>query len=202
MRSSKQLGMRGFSLVEIAIALVVISLLAGSLMKAFQLQLAFGRSTLAREQLREAREALLNYAVVNQRLPCPASDSSGIAQTSCSSTPKGWLPWQELGLPARDAWGQTLRYAVSTAMSTSGFGLGSTGSLQLYQGSNRMNNDEAVAFVVWSIGSDGHDASSGSNAVVTVESPSSDDLVEWVSRYLLFGKMLAAGRSLSFGAGP
>jgi prepilin-type N-terminal cleavage/methylation domain-containing protein len=202
MHSGKQLGMRGFSLVEIAIALVVISLLAGSLMKAFQLQLAFGRSTLAREQLREAREALLNYAVVNQRLPCPASDTSGIAQTSCNSAPKGWLPWQDLGLPARDAWGQTLRYAVSTTMTTSGFGLASAGSLQLYQGSSQMGNSNAVAFVVWSIGRDGYDASSGNNALVTVESPSSDDLVEWVSRYLLFGKMLAAGRSLSFGSGP
>lgn len=78
-----------------------------------------------------AREALLGFAAVNGRLPCPATAASAgveapvggsTAVTPCTNPYIGYLPAATLGLPGadatgylRDVWAGRLRYAVTTA---------------------------------------------------------------------------------------
>ncbi len=149
---------KGFTLVEIAIALVVVALLAAGTISALRVQIAYTRNSQAREQLREAKEALINYAIANQKLPCAASSTGGTASTTCNSD-KGFLPWQDLGLPAVDPWGQTLRYLVTSSFTTAGFGYGIQGELKVWSGTTNIDPNKAVAFAVWSTGPDAIDAS-------------------------------------------
>jgi hypothetical protein len=83
--------------------------------------------------LAEARDALLGYAMANDRLPCPASDTSNGVEDppgggTCNHPYDGFLPAATLGLSPVDAqgyrldgWGgeniYRLRYAVSKANS-------------------------------------------------------------------------------------
>ncbi|MEC5387016.1 type II secretion system protein [Uliginosibacterium sp. H3] len=202
----------GFTLVEIAIALLVIMLLAGGAISALRAQTAYTRISQTREQLREAREALLSYAVTNQALPCVAATSDGNAAPQPCPTSKGFLPWRTLGLPSADVWGQPLRYAASPGMAGSaGFGFATLGTLKVLSGGANIDANAsgagtygAIAFAVWSIGEDAVDASANDlgatpqidNTTVVAAVAGSDDVLEWVSRYALFGRMTTAGRPL------
>lgn len=186
----------GFSLVEIAVVLLIVALLAGGALTLFKAQLSYSHTAEVREQLREARQALLNYAAANQKLPCPATDpANGLPDASCPV--KGLLPWSSLGLVSTDPWGQPLHYAVTPAFTTTGFALDTPGALKVTSGGNDIDPEHAVAFVVWSVGEDATDGSStaAANAIV-VAAAGVDDLAEWTSRYALFGQMLTAGRTL------
>lgn len=118
---------RGFSLIEIAIALCIIALMLGSgltLLSAQQEQIKIEET---RSRLEETREALIGYAVSNGRLPCPASATSGglespVGGGNCTNFYNGFVPAATLGLAqideqgyAIDAWGVRLRYAVSSS---------------------------------------------------------------------------------------
>ncbi len=78
-----------------------------------------------------AKEALLGFAAINGRLPCPATAASNgveapvggsTALIPCTNPYIGYLPASTLGLPGmdstgylRDQWAGRLRYAVTTA---------------------------------------------------------------------------------------
>lgn len=202
----------GFSLIELAIALLVITLLAGGAISALKAQKAYSSIAEAREQIRNAREAVINYAIANQHLPCPANNEQGHEQPICppQNPAKGFLPWQDLGLPAADPWGRPLHYHVSAAMTKTSPAAGyyTLGSLSIWSGTTNIDPAHAIAFAIWSTGEDGNDASainpSGTPAIgnddIVFEASTSDDIVEWVSRYVLFGRMTAAGRSLALTA--
>lgn len=189
----------GFTLVEIALVLVVVSILAGGAIAAFRVQLSFTKISQAREQIREAREALINYAIANQQLPCAAADEQGVMQCAPQHRINGFLPWRDLGLPSSDPWGRPLRYIVTADLTDSAkIGFYTQGSLNVSVGGSNIDTLHAVAFSVWSTGEDTLSASSsgGTNTTVIAEAPGSDDIVEWESRFVLFGRMMAAGRTL------
>jgi hypothetical protein len=93
---------------------------------------ALRRAEETRRQLDEARDALLGFAIVHGRLPCPATPASrglegfapggGPANGACATFHSGYLPAASLGMSpvdaegfARDAWGgpqNRIRYAV------------------------------------------------------------------------------------------
>lgn len=62
----------GFSLIEMAMVLMIIALLLGGLLPVIATQREQQRNAETRQQLAEIREAILGFAVVNNRLPCPA----------------------------------------------------------------------------------------------------------------------------------
>ncbi len=64
----------GFSLIEMSIVLVLLSLVAGSGLHALQFHLQHKREALTQKRLKDAREALLHYIHVHGYLPCPAVD--------------------------------------------------------------------------------------------------------------------------------
>jgi prepilin-type N-terminal cleavage/methylation domain-containing protein len=124
---------RGFSLLEVAIALAVMAILAAGLALPLAAQVHMRRIDETRRLLDEARDALLGFAAAHGRLPCPASaDSAGLEAFApggdasnglCASFHGGFLPGAALALPAldahglvRDAWGSErnrVRYAVA-----------------------------------------------------------------------------------------
>ncbi|HEY6094195.1 MAG TPA: prepilin-type N-terminal cleavage/methylation domain-containing protein [Gallionellaceae bacterium] len=105
----------GFTLVELAIVLLIITLLLGGLLPTVSSQIEQQHRNDTRRQLEEIRQALLGYAIMNGRLPCPidpaitdpANPNYGSAAAACSANPvaEGYLPWKTLGVNETDAWG-------------------------------------------------------------------------------------------------
>lgn len=111
----------GFSLIEMSVVLLVMGLLVGVILKPLGASYDQSKRQKTRIQLEEIREALLGFAVVNGRLPCPAIIGTyGQEQEHCS-VPHGYLPAAALGVAGQfnrsglllDAWGNPLRYSVS-----------------------------------------------------------------------------------------
>lgn len=119
---------RGFSLVEMAVVLVVVGILTASLMGPITAQLDYQRSREAKRLIADSKEAILGFMLRNKRLPCPANSTlsetaagSGLEDRTggnCNRT-DGALPWVDLGLPQLDPWGRRLRYAVTSTFADS-----------------------------------------------------------------------------------
>lgn len=128
---------QGFTLIELAIVLIIVTLLIGGLAVPLSAQIQARRIAETRKTLDAAQEAIVGFAMThpgslapNRRLPCPDTDGDGrenldIAANSCQSN-AGWLPWVNLGVGAQDAWGNRLRYSVLTKFATEGFRASST----------------------------------------------------------------------------
>lgn len=113
----------GFSLVEMAIVLAIIALLLGGLLPTLSAQRESQRISETRKQLDEIQQALVGYAIINGRLPCPADPAITAGQTGAGieRTPPctggnstGVLPWATLGVNETDAWGNRYTYRVSS----------------------------------------------------------------------------------------
>lgn len=125
---------RGFTLVEMAMVMMIVSLLLAGLLPMITSQVDQQKYSQTRKQLEEIKEALIGYAIINGRLPCPASDTSnGIESFAsgsnasdgiCSNFYNGFVPAATLGISsapdnvgnqgyAVDAWGYRVRYAIT-----------------------------------------------------------------------------------------
>lgn len=107
---------RGFSLIELAVVLVIVGLLVGGGIAALNSATQQTRRIEAERQLLHIRDALYGYAMSQGRLPCPDSDYppdglENISGTDCAQD-QGALPWVDLGLGRRDPWGTALLYRV------------------------------------------------------------------------------------------
>jgi prepilin-type N-terminal cleavage/methylation domain-containing protein len=138
---------RGFTLIEMAIVLVIITILIGGLAMPLSAQIQARRIAETKKIMEEAREAILGYAMTHSidhdgdadtpprpYLPCPDREGDGIENRNAGVCTQeiGWFPWVTLGTAAQDAWGNRLRYATHNDLtravpnvSTSGFHNGS-----------------------------------------------------------------------------
>ena len=119
---------RGFSLIELAVVLVIVTLLAGGLLVSLSAQREEAARQETQRRLQDARDALLGFAAANGRLPCPAApNATGIeapaAGGTCTAPWNGYLPAVTLGLGPTDrngymvdAWENPIRYAVTTVL--------------------------------------------------------------------------------------
>lgn len=116
---------RGFSLIELAIVLVVVSLLIGYLILPLSVQKENRNILEARNQLKEIEEALYGFVIANGRLPCPTSpglagieDGGGGADCNINV---GFVPGATLGLNGSvncdglliDAWNRPYKYSIT-----------------------------------------------------------------------------------------
>jgi prepilin-type N-terminal cleavage/methylation domain-containing protein len=123
----------GFTLMELAMVLVILSLLLIGMLVPLTAQLEQQRVADTDRYLEQIKEALIGFAVANRRLPCPATATSegresfaaggDAANGKCSNFTNGFLPAATLGVKpvddqgfAVDAWNAAasgrIRYAV------------------------------------------------------------------------------------------
>ena len=141
---------RGFSLIEIAVVLLILSVLISIVAIPISSQVEARRVEDTRKQVELAKEALMGFAVSQGKLPCPASPISNGVSSYCTngtggctatttvqthgrcSDPNGFLPAVTLGTApidaqgyAVDAWqdgtaARRVRFAVSRFESPAG----------------------------------------------------------------------------------
>lgn len=119
---------RGFTLVEMAVVLIIVGFLLGGLLVSLSAQLDIRNYNETKQKIALIKEALVGFALANGRLPCPADPTvvSGtvgagtqkfdVAGTSCNS-PTGVVPWVDLGILETDAWGRRFTYQVTNSFS-------------------------------------------------------------------------------------
>src|SRR4051812_4133421 len=117
----------GFSLIELAVAMFVIVLLLGSVLAPLAAQIEQRHASDTQKYLDEIKEALIGFAVANDRLPCPASVTSAGAESpagggACTNNYNGFVPAVTLGLSmvdnqgfAVDPWGNRHPHALTDA---------------------------------------------------------------------------------------
>ena len=128
----------GFSLIEMAFVLVIITLLLGGLLVPFATQVEQRRIAETNKAMEEIKEALIGFALANGRLPCPDTllSNDGIEDPQggpCGGNTVGNLPWATLGVGASDAWGNRFSYQVSPAFAdpVTRFSLNTAGGLKV-----------------------------------------------------------------------
>jgi len=113
----------GFTLVEIAIVLLIVGLMIGGLIAPLSSQLEQRRVADTRRVMDEAREALVGFALHTGYLPCPAiSSTNGLEDRTGNVCNKryGFLPWATLGVTKLDGWNRLMGYTVTPAFSDAG----------------------------------------------------------------------------------
>ena len=230
---------RGFSLLELAVAMVVIMLLVGSLLVPLSSQVDNRRYGEAEKQLEEVREASIGFALANRYLPCPAvSASDGREDRSGTTCTKrvGFVPWTALGVRPADLWDTFLRYSVAPNFADSGvntrFSFASSADIQICAGTPPCGPSDPtpaltnadVPVILISHGKNGYGGTGATglaaratppgwtgdeqtNATATQvfvsrtrsDNPAAaggefDDVVVWISRNQLFGRMVSASQ--------
>ncbi len=145
----------GFSLIEMAFVLVIVTLLLGGLLVPFTTQVEQRRIAETQKILEEAKEALIGYAIIHGYFPCPDKTTplTFAAVTGPPAVPAsvpndgeedydsmgqcrdyvGNFPYATLGIGVADAWGNRLRYQVTSdfALHSTPFSLASLGDIQI-----------------------------------------------------------------------
>jgi prepilin-type N-terminal cleavage/methylation domain-containing protein len=112
----------GFTLVELAVALMIVALLLGMFVVPLGTQMDNQRIAETQKQLELARDAVLGFAVARGRLPCPATRNTPIGTAGAGTENKpgaacglteGVLPWADLGVAETDAWGRRFTYRIT-----------------------------------------------------------------------------------------
>ncbi len=157
----KQFMQNGFTLIEMAMVLMIVGLLLGGMLVPLSAQMDQRNVSDTQKALSDIKEALIGYAIANGRFPCPASSTSNGVESfvaggnssngNCSSTPayngfyNGYVPAATLGVTstvdnlgntgfAVDSWGNRIYYAVTSSNSnafTKNSGMSSTGMASL-----------------------------------------------------------------------
>lgn len=118
---SKQRIESGFSLVEMAIVLAIVTLLLAGLLPTISAQVEQSKRNETRKQMDEIMAALVGFATTQTppRLPCPAPAGTatgllGAGIENCSNA-NGVIPWVTLGVNETDAWGRRFTYSIASS---------------------------------------------------------------------------------------
>ena len=133
----------GFTLIELAIVLVIIGALIGSFLGTLGARIDTTRRAETQADLEVIKSAILGYAVSSGGpfLPCPCTsdcdidtanpagrenrEADGTCTADAAAGYQGYLPWGTLGLKASDSWNTLYSYWVDPAFSDDGSGGGS-----------------------------------------------------------------------------
>lgn len=225
----------GFTLVEIAIVLIIVGLLIGTLLSPLSAQIDQRNHNETQQQINEIREALIGFAVANGRLPRPATSlADGAENPVCpNATCTGFIPWATLGIKKTDAWNKMIRYSVTPEYAVSAFTLNtfgrkkvqtrdSTGAISYLIGANGScsTSSPCAPAVIYSFGKNNWGVTADGTAIADTSATNADedtnaaateiffsrdqsnvpnggefdDIVAWIPPYVLFNRMIAAGK--------
>lgn len=117
----------GFTLIEMAVVLVITGLLLSAVLSVGNTQIAQSRISTTKAKEASIKTALQTFIARNNRLPCPASTTTAgveaIAAGVCTfgvngNVAIGVIPWSSLGMTqenAEDGYYNLFTYAVSTS---------------------------------------------------------------------------------------
>ncbi len=172
---------QGFTLIELAIVLVIIGVLAGSFIATLSSRIDATRVSDTNDEIRLIKKAITGFAYSQPgvvRIPCPDCNNAACvsganvqndgvedidAAGACDANNQpGNLPWVSLGVGRSDAWGTHYSYwAADAYANTAGFTLASSSA-----GTAQVNDTTAggavtiantIAAVVFSHGKDSFD---------------------------------------------
>lgn len=107
----------GFSLVEITVVLIIIGLMLSGMLVPLSAQLHWQKVKETKKSLEEIKDALMGFAIIKNRLPCPANENGFESLSLCHT--QGFLPWAELGVGRYDGWGNLFYYVVDDKVTLS-----------------------------------------------------------------------------------
>ena len=140
----------GFTLIEMALALLIMGLVVGGGLNLMSSQMESQKLKETQAILEEAKNALIGFAVVNGRFPRPAvSGVDGTEQATCADEAActGLIPWVVLGTTKLDSWGKMLRYSVTPAFANANFKL-TTPSTKIVQTRDNLGAVQTLANLV------------------------------------------------------
>jgi prepilin-type N-terminal cleavage/methylation domain-containing protein len=204
----------GFTLIEMAIVLMIIGLLVNSLLIPASQQMKQQKIRHTQQDLATLKETLIGFAIAQNRLPCPASTINGLETTGCDDNTEGYFPWRTLNLNIKqDAWGRPFRYRVDAEYATSAFPSNphdTSSQLRIrntYNSpnnylTNEANNSNVVALIF----------SQGQNQLSSIHEKENrdadkiyiqgeyvesqfDDILLWLPKTILINRLVAAGKS-------
>ena len=130
-RSHAPRAQRGVNLIELSISLAVLAVVAAGILVPLVTQIEQRNVATTESTIADVKDALLGFAAVNGRLPCPAPVNAATGVEVFTGTGNalngecadfwGYVPAQALGVTpvdtsgfALDAWGNRIRYAVTS----------------------------------------------------------------------------------------
>ena len=119
------MNIRGFTLLEMAIVLLMLSIIGGGVISSVSEQRKARQDKATKTAINEIQEALIGYAVATGKLPCADTNGDGLADNDCTGQPTktvitGACPYQNLGLVCRDGYENVLSYAVTASWAETG----------------------------------------------------------------------------------
>ena len=156
---------KGFTLVEMAVVVVIMALILGSILVTLSTQVEQRQVVDTQRLLDDIKEALIGYALSQTppSLPCPdktgpaglGTPNDGIEDrdpgTGLCVSVEGNVPWATLGLGAVDPWGNRYRYRVTQAFAQRApaavFGLGTQGDMLVCPASTLCGPGQALTTV-------------------------------------------------------
>ncbi len=207
----------GFTLIEMAVVLLIVGLLLGGMLMPLSSQMENGRRKDTQRTLQDVSEALLGFAVAYRRLPCPDTSGDGVEDSPCVNI-EGDLPWATLGVGREDAWHRRMRYRANNAFTTSiPDPPNTTGGLSVRDwagGALSAADPDAPAAIIFSCGKDGlpngeNDANlivntsadctnPGAPNAIYIQNPyldnSYDDLLVTLSKNTLLNRLAGTGK--------
>jgi prepilin-type N-terminal cleavage/methylation domain-containing protein len=214
---------KGFTLVEMAIVLIIVGLLVSAFLAPLSAQRDLKDYTDTKLRLEQIREALYGYAIINGSLPCPTTTANpsdnlnyGHENSTCPLTAAaGVLPWKDLGVQEVDAWGVQRSavadpwigywiYRVDPAFAATFSLATAAGNIDVRKSDGTTSLTIAAERAVAVICTTGKNkVANGQNASFETinpiyqddfQSPTFDDMCIWITRPSLFNRMVSAGK--------
>jgi len=119
---------QGFSLIEIAIVLIILSVALGGLVSSLASRMETANRDDVKKELKEIKQVVMAYAFTNNPpfLPCPDADviPDGLENRNAGICVRnyGYLPWKTLGVGYADAWNNRYQYWVNSNYTNSALG--------------------------------------------------------------------------------
>lgn len=110
---------KGFTLIEVAITLLVIAGISTTVLLVYQSVLDTNAKLKEQQNIYQISKSMNTFLAVNSFIPCPDTDGDGLENRTIASTGEfecadreGGLPFNDLGVKEKDAWGNPYYYRV------------------------------------------------------------------------------------------